>query len=94
MTKKRIAIILIIVATILLIPFIAMQFTSQVKWSLFDFVIMGFLLIFLGLTISLIQYKFIKPNQRVAIIIILIVVFVLLWAELAVGVFGTPIAGN
>lgn len=35
-----------------------------------------------------------KKNNRLALIAIILIVFLLIWAELAVGIFGTPFAGS
>lgn len=78
----------------MLIPFIAMQFTNEVSWSTFDFVIMGVLLLFTGLLCEFVLRKVTKTAHRIAICIGLIVVFFMVWAELAVGIFGTPFAGT
>ena len=79
---------------LLLIPLVAMQVSEQVNWSLSDFVIMGILLLFLGIGIDYTIRKFSSPQKRVLLVSLIIIVFLLIWAELAVGVFGTPFAGS
>ena len=90
---KMIIKILPIVGFLLLIPLIAMLFTGEVNWSFFDFTIMGILLtttgIFIGITL-----KIVKSNNKYIIIFTISLLFLLIWAELAVGLFGTPFAGN
>ena len=49
--NKRLIGIVLTVALLLLIPFIAMQFTNEVKWSLPDFVAAGVLLLGTGLLV-------------------------------------------
>jgi hypothetical protein len=78
----------------LLIPFIAMQFTNEVNWSLFDFVIMGVLLLSTGLICELVMRKVKKMEYRILICGAILVVLFIIWAELAVGIFGTPFAGS
>ena len=86
--------ILYIVGTILLIPLIAMQLTNEVNWSLFDFIIMGAMLTITGLLGEIIFKKVKKYNHRVALYVVVAIIFLLIWAELAVGIFGTPFAGS
>jgi len=92
--NKRLIGVLLTVAFILLIPLIAMQFTDEVDWKLFDFVIMGVLLLGTGLMCELVMRKVKKIEYRVAICGLLLVALFLIWAELAVGIFGTPFAGS
>ena len=92
--NKRLIFILLAVVFILSIPLIAMQFTKEVNWSLSDFVTMGILLISTGLLSELILRKVTRIQYRLVICGILIFALFMIWAELAVGVFGTPIAGN
>lgn len=76
----------IITGLLLTIPLIAMQFTDEVSWNIGDFVIMGAMLFGLGSTFVLISRK-VERNSRIAAAILLAVIFLWLWAELAVGVF-------
>jgi hypothetical protein len=74
---------------LLLIPLI-----FQFPWTLSDFVIGGFLLFVLGLGIELVRSKVQNKNKRYALLALVLFTFVLIWAELAVGLFGTPFAGS
>jgi len=86
--------IFIIVASILLIPLIAMQFTSEVNWQLMDFIIMGLLLFPGFFLVDLIWRSIRNKKYRWIALAIVIILFLLIWVELAVGLFGTPLAGN
>ncbi|RIV69915.1 hypothetical protein [Flagellimonas aequoris] len=94
LSVKRPLIILITVAFLLLIPFIAMQFTNEVQWSLMDFVVAGILLSGVGFSVDLAIRKAKTPNKRLLWVSAIIILFLVVWAELAVGVFGTPLAGS
>ena len=78
---------------ILLIPLVAMQFSDEVDWSPVVFIVMGILLFGTGLATELTLRKFNNPAHRVITTIIILAILLLVWAELAVGVFGTPLAG-
>tara|TARA_R110000868_G_scaffold144625_1_gene363929 strand:- start:937 stop:1152 length:216 start_codon:yes stop_codon:yes gene_type:complete len=67
-----------------------MQFTNQVNWTVSDFVVAGALLIGTGLMCELVIRKVKVTKYRIAICIGLLTVLILIWAELAVGIFGTP----
>ena len=92
--NKRLIGILLIPVILLLIPLIAMQFTNEVKWDLADFIIMGVLLVGTGLLIELVLRKVKKIEQRIAICGVLLIALLLIWAELAVGILGTPFGGS
>ena len=66
-----------------------MAFTDEINWSLFDFIIMGSLLILLSIGINFASNRAKNLKNRVLYIGILVIIFMLIWAELAVGVFGT-----
>ncbi len=94
MMHKNLKIILLTVLALLLIPLVAMQFTNEVNWSLFDFIIAAVLLFGTGFIIDLVIRKTKSIKYRVAILILIVIAFILIWAELAVGVFGTPFSGS
>lgn len=78
--------LVVITGLLLLIPLTAMQFTSQIKWSLLDFLVMGLLLLGVG-GLFIVTSRKIDRKHWPVIGIFLLVTFVYLWAELAVGVF-------
>ncbi len=94
MKNKRLIIILSIVAVLLLIPIIAMQLTNEVQWTLFDFLIAAVLLLITGLAIDYIIRKVKSTKYRIVLSVVLLVMLLLIWAELAVGIFGTSLGGS
>ena len=94
MQNKRLIVIVLTAAIILLIPLIAMQFTDEVNWTLFDFAVAGTLLLGTGLLCELVLRKVNKVKYRIAICVALLVVLFIIWAELAVGIFGTTVSGQ
>ncbi len=94
MKSKRPLIIVIVSLIILLIPFIAMQFTEEVVWTLKDFIIAGVLLIGMGLLTDYFLRIIKDRKYKIAIIIISILLLLIIWVELAVGIFGSPFAGS
>ena len=83
-----------VIVALLLIPLIAGQFTNEVNWNLSDFVVMGALLFVTGFFFELVMRLFSKTKHRAIFLIIIVLVFLLIWAELAVGIFATPFAGS
>ena len=92
--NKRLAIIILAVPVLLMIPLTGMLFNTGIDWSLLDFVVMGILLLGAGLTLELVLRKVPRKENRIALVAIIAIAFLLIWAELAVGIFGTPFAGS
>ncbi|HET7898700.1 MAG TPA: hypothetical protein VFL47_13545 [Flavisolibacter sp.] len=92
--NKRLFAIFLSVAFLLLIPLVAMQFTNEVNWSAADFAVMGVLLLGTGLLCEWAMRKIKSSKNRILIIAVILIVFLLIWMELAVGIFGTPFAGS
>lgn len=93
MSKKNLFIHAICLS-FLLIPFIGIQLTDTIQWSVLDFVVMGILLLGLGSGIQWVSGKIQSPWKKQVYVGLMILTFLLVWAELAVGIFGTPVAGN
>lgn len=97
MTIVRPKSVLTIVATtalILMVPLVAMQFTREVDWDVRDFSVIGTLLLSTGLLYELIANQLKKKEYQILVGLVLAVLLFLTWAELAVGIFGTPFAGS
>jgi hypothetical protein len=89
---QRLVFLAIGVGLVLLVPWAAMQFTDSVMWNAADFAIAAVLLfgagsIFLGIAQM-------APRRRLLAAAAVLGIVVLIWAELAVGIFGTPWAGS
>lgn len=84
----------LVTTCILLIPLIAMQFTAEVMWDAADFLIGGILLFGTAL---LFDYSISRQHTSLRKVIIgglILTIFLLIWGELAVGIFGSPWAGS
>jgi hypothetical protein len=79
---------------LLMIPLIGMYISKENKWSLFDFVTMGILLLTLSFGIKQVLKTTKDIKYRILILGVILIIFFLVWAELAVGIFGTPFGGN
>ena len=94
MRNKRLILILLISFSLLLIPFLAMQFTDEVNWTTADFIVAGSLLLGTGLISEIIMRKTKVTSYRVGLLIAVFIILILIWIELAVGLFGTPFSGS
>lgn len=94
MEKKIVIKTALITLSLLLIPLVVMQFYEDMKWSWFDFAIAGVLLFGTGLIFQWATRKVEARQHRIIIGAMLMGLLVLVWGELAVGTFGTPIAGS
>lgn len=73
---------------VLLLPLVAMQFTSEVRWGAEDFLAAGALLFCAGMLYVLGVRRVYLPWQRRPFVALIAVGVALVWAELAVGVFS------
>lgn len=91
---KHLLYILLGTAAILLVPLMAMQFTSEVNWTGGDFIVAGLLLGGSGLLFELATSKLRSRRTRVIAGAVIVLGFLFVWAELAVGIAGSPFAGS
>lgn len=90
---KSIVRIMLLTTLILLVPLVAMQFSDEVDWSLGDFIIAGALLVGTGLMFEFVVRKIANPRRRIIFGVTLVVIFLLVWIDLAVGIFNLPWSG-
>lgn len=86
--------ILLTIGLLLLVPLIAMRFTTEVNWTRGDFIVAGLLLLSTGLSCELAIRSLKKIEYRIAVCAAILAAFVLLWGELATGYFARMFAGN
>lgn len=94
--NKRLFGIVLGAIALLLIPFM-LQLTigtgidgKGFNWRLGDFVVFGLLLLGTGLSVELVMRKVKSTSKRILICGVVLLVFLLIWADLAVGIFNIP----
>jgi hypothetical protein len=92
--NQRLVGIVIVVAVLLSIPFLAMRFTDEFNWTALDFITGGALLLGAGLACEFVLRLVKKFQYRIALVAAILIALFLVWAELAVGLFGTRFAGS
>lgn len=74
---------------LLLTPLIAMQFTSEVRWTGFDFAFAAVLLGSVGLAFEWALRQSGRPAYRAGVALALLAAFLLVWINGAVGIMGS-----
>lgn len=92
--NPRLLIIIALATILLMVPLIAMCLTTEIEWTTLDFLVAAFLLFGTGLICEAVMRKYRNAGQRLIISAAVLIILFLLWAELAVGIFGSPIAGS
>jgi len=78
--------VLLVTLGILLVPLVAMQFTHEVNWTGLDFAVAAALLITTGLIFEIGVRNIRNGRARLACAAVLLGLFLLVWAQLAVGI--------
>jgi len=79
---------------LLLLPLLGMFVSNEVNWSFFDFIVMGILILSFSFGIKQVLKTIKNTKYRILIIGLILILFLLIWAELAVGIFDSPFAGS
>ena len=70
-------------------PFVAMRFTSEVNWSLGDFIFAGVLFALIGGALELAVRASSNHSYRIAAGLALLGALLVVWVDLAVGIVGS-----
>ncbi len=92
--NKRPVFIFLAAAALLAVPAVAMFFTNEVNWTAFDFAVAGVLLFGTAFAAEAALRLLTKPLYRIVAVASILLVLLIVWAELAVGLIGTPLAGS
>jgi len=84
--KNNYIIVILASIVVLFLPFVAMQFTDEVNWDIIDFIVAAALLISFGCLYLWLTQK-VQVKQKVMVGTVLTIIFCLVFAELAVGIF-------
>lgn len=78
--------LIVFVPLLLILPLIASLSLDGFNWTLIDFLVMGLMLLALGSAVIFLSSK-ISGKFKPVTILLVVLCFLLLWAELAVGMF-------
>ncbi|KQR93744.1 hypothetical protein ASG01_07730 [Chryseobacterium sp. Leaf180] len=92
--KQKTTIIYGVPAAILCIPLIGNLTSKEFDWSLSDFVIGAALLFGTAFIIDMILRKVKSKTSRIIFSCVIVFLLILIWVEMAVGLFGSPISGS
>lgn len=79
---------------ILFVVFVLQQINEEINWSVGDYLVAGLLFFLLALTLLWVRTLKWNKKYKFVYIFFLITAFLLLWVELAVGIFNSPFAGS
>ena len=80
--NTRLTIIVAAALSLLLIPFLAMRFTSEVNWTALDFATMGVMLLVTGLAIEMALRVLKETWMKLAAVAVILFGFVMVWGGL------------
>ena len=85
---------LIIFGTLLSIILLFNFISDEFNWNIFDFIIFIIMMIFAVASFELVSRITKKEKSQKILFALIIIVFLLIWAELGVGIFNSPFAGD
>lgn len=75
------------IVALLFLPLIAMQFTAEVNWGAEDFAAAAILLGGTGFALEVAARLLVDPRKRALAVLVIVGAVLLVWVELAVGIF-------
>ena len=72
---------------ILITPLVGTILSDQIDWGILDFLVMGIILLIVGMVLSVVSQKIKNPRKKLFYNLVIMLIFFLIWAELAVGIF-------
>ena len=72
---------------ILIIPLVGTILFDQIDWGILDFLVMGIILLIVGMVLSVVSQKIKNPRKKFFYNLVIMLIFFLIWAELAVDIF-------
>ena len=76
---------------LLLLPLIAMQFTHEVNWDVADFIVFGVMLIIACGSFELAARMISHKVYKITVGLVIALIFLFVWASLALGLFSNVI---
>jgi heme O synthase-like polyprenyltransferase len=72
---------------ILIIPLVGTILFDQIDWGILDFLVMGIILLIVGIALNVVSQKIKNSRKKFFYNLVIMLIFFLIWAELAVGIF-------
>ena len=72
---------------ILIIPLVGTILSDQIDWGILDFLVMGIILLIVGMVLSVVSQKIKNPRKKLFYNLVIMLIFFLIWGELAVDIF-------
>ena len=95
MTKQQKTALIFAIPTLLMVAaFISNNFVDGFNWSGSDFLIAAILLFGTASFIYMIASSKLSLRAKIISSIVIIFILIMIWVEMAVGLFGSPIAGS
>lgn len=93
-TKQKSTFIFAVPALLLSAAFLGNLFVEGWDWSPFDFIIAAVLLFGTAFFVNLVVNSKKEFFSKLMICVGILAALMLIWAELAIGIFGSPFAGS
>ncbi|SEM53142.1 hypothetical protein SAMN05421856_10432 [Chryseobacterium taichungense] len=92
--KQKTTIIFAVPALLLAAAFFANLLMKDWNWSIFDFIVATVILFGTAFFVNLVVLSNKTFITKVLVSFVILLIVCLVWIELAVGIFGSPFAGN